>query len=191
VGVSKRRGLAALLLSAVSAACSMQAAPTPILFDERLPFSPGPDVGGHALQNAVFADGEVTADEYERAMDAAIGCMRDEGFQVEGPLRYPDGYLVVEPGMDPTLRLTLRATVSDEESDRYGEVNGRCQAQWSYAIEQVYLRQFRPSEAEVQAWLERAWTCLEERGEPISSPPTEEEAIGAVTLGCRPWEESG
>lgn len=115
--------MAALLLAAVSAACSIQAEPTPIIFDERLPFSPGPDIGGQALQEEVFADGEVTADEYERAMDAAIG--RADGFQVEGPLRYPEGYLVVETGMDPTLRLTLRASVSEEESDRYGEVNGR------------------------------------------------------------------
>lgn len=180
--------MAALALIAVSAACSSEAAPTPIVFEGRLPFDPGPDVGGTALQEEVFADGEVTFDEYERAMEAAVQCMRDEGFEVDGPLRYPDGPIAIEPGMDPTQRLTLRARVANDPTDRFGEVNGRCLAQWAYAIEQEYLRPFEPTEAQIRDWLERAWTCLEERGGSVSSPPTAEEAMDAVRLGCRPWE---
>lgn len=183
------------LFAAIAAginACSVSPVATPIVFDEPLPDDPGPDVGGRALQELVFADGEVTFAEYERATVAAIQCMRDEGFQVEGPLRYPDGgLLIVEPGHDPRLRLSLRADVGNDPTDRFGRVNGRCRAQWSYAIEQVYLRQFAPSEEEVRAWLERAWACGRERGLPLSNPPTENEALDAVGQGCRPWETGG
>lgn len=182
---------ATLVVLVGAAACSQAPpAPTPIVFSEPLPDDPGPDVGGRALQEQVFADGKVTFDEYERAMTAAIQCMRDEGFDVEGPLRYPDGYLVVSPGWDPTLWLTLQARPGDDPTDRFGRVNARCIAQWSFAIESVYLRQFSPTEDEVRAWLERAWACRVEKGLPISNPPTEEEAGEAVAYGCRPWEAS-
>lgn len=161
--------------------------PTPIVFHGRLPADPGPDVGGRALQEAIFADGVVTFDEYERAFAAAIQCMRDEGFDVEGPLRYPDGFVAVQPGFDPRLKLTLVAHVEGDENDRFGEVNARCQAQWSYAVEWVFLHQFAPTEAEIQAWLERAWECARRLGLPLSDPPTVEDAVNAVPP-CEPWE---
>jgi hypothetical protein len=160
-----------------------------VVFDEPLPFDPGPDVGGRVLQEEVFADGEVTFDEYERAMTAAAQCMRDGGFDVEGPLRYPEGGLAVEPGVDPSIRLDILAlAITGDASDRYGEVNGRCQAQWSYAIETVWFRQNAPTEEEIQAWLDRAWDCLDTLGVPVSNPPTVEEAVGSVAHGCKPWE---
>jgi hypothetical protein len=169
-------------------ACAGAVGPTPLVFNEPLPVDPGPDRSGRALQTEIFADGVVTASEYERAMRAAVECMRAQGFDVEGPLRYPDGPLAVEPGLDPTIRLSVRARVRSDPADRYGEVNATCQAQWSYAVEQIYLRQFQPTEAEVQAWLDRAWSCAREKGMSISSPPTEEDASQAVLQGCRPWE---
>lgn len=176
-----------LLLGIVG--CSQPAIPTPIVFDEPLPADPGPDVGGQALQQEVFADGVVTFAEYERAMTAAIQCMRDEGFNVEGPLRYPEGGFAVEAGVDPRIRLELFARdVPDDPDDRFGQVHERCVAQWSYAIEQVWFRQNRPTEEEIRAWLERAWACRREKGLSISNPPTEEEAVHSVLYGCRPWE---
>jgi hypothetical protein len=192
-----RRGSVGAALAVVVAAlligCSAgpPTAATPIVFDEPPPFDPGPDVGGRALQQAIFADGVVTHDEYERAYTAAIQCMRGEGFEVEGPLRYPDGPLVFTVGADPRLRLTLAARPGDDPEDRFGEVNGRCLAQWSYAVEQVYLRQFAPTEDEFQAWLERAWECARDRGLPLSDPPTSQEASDAVLFGCQPWESDG
>ncbi len=179
-------GLVALALAAI--ACSPAPTATPIVFDEPLPHDPGPDVGGRALQEEIFADGAVTFDEYERAFTAAIQCMRDEGFDVQGPLRYPEGYLVVVPGWDPKHWLGSRASVGDDPQDRYGDVNGRCQAQWSYAVGAVYRRQFEPSEEEIQAWLRRAWDCARAKGLALSNPPTVEEASDAVPFGCRPWE---
>jgi hypothetical protein len=171
------------------AACAISPPqPTAIVFEGPLPDDPGPDVGGKALQAEIFADGVVTADEYERAMVAAVQCMRAEGFEVEGPLHYPEGGISVEPGYDPTHELSIRARVANDPQDRYGDINARCQAQWSYAVERVYLSQFEPTEAEIRAWLERAWRCLEENRQPLSSPPAIEEALSSVAFGCRPWE---
>ncbi len=184
----KRLGVIVWMLALVTA-CAAGAAPTPITFDEPLPHDPGPDVGGPALQAAIFADGMVNHAEYERAFTAAIDCMRNEGFDVEGPLTYPDGALVISPGMDPTLRLTLLAhNVPAAEDARWSEVNGRCLAQWSYAVERVYLDAFAPSEAEIAAWYERAWACMREQGIELSDPPTDAEGLDSVSYGCRPWE---
>lgn len=184
---------AGLALSLLVAGCASQAAPTPIVFEGKLPADPGPDQGGAALQQQVFADGEVTFDEYERAVTAGIECMRDEGFDVEGPMRYPDGYLVISPGFDPHLQLTLRARGTDagDGVDRFGPVNERCQAQWYYAIEQIWIEQNEPTQAEINAWLERAWDCAREKGLPLSNPPTEAEAMESTAYGCEPWVSDG
>jgi hypothetical protein len=158
---------------------------------EPLPADPGPDVGGRALQEQVFADGVVTFDEYRRAVLAAVECVRAEGFQVAGPFRFPEpgAVLAVEPGVDPGLRLSWTVTVRDAgEDQRLSEVDARCQSQWSYRIEQVWLRKHAPTQEEVQAWLERAWGCARERGLPLSDPPTEVDALDAVSFGCHPWE---
>lgn len=58
-----------------------------IPFDEiTLDVDPGPDQGGAALKAEVFADGVVTFDEYERAMNAYAQCVRDEGFALLHPM---------------------------------------------------------------------------------------------------------
>ena len=170
-------------------ACGGQTGPTPLVFEGRLPADPGPDEGGRALAEDIFADGEVTFDEYERAFTAGVQCMRDAGFEVEGPLRYPDGALLIEPGVDPRNRLTLRALNTDRGDgiDHFGPVNERCEAQWYYAVERLWDEQWEPTQAEIDAWLERAWTCAGEMGLPLSSPPTDHEAMDAVAYGCQPW----
>jgi hypothetical protein len=177
-----------LFLLALIGGCATSPAATPIVFDEDPGWDPGPDVGGKALRDEVFSDGEVTFDEYERAVTAAVQCMRDAGFDVEGPLQYPDGGIVVVPGWDPRLRLGIRAHPGEDPQDIFGDVNGRCQAQWSWHIEQVWFQEHEPTEAETQAWLERAWECAGRQGAPIASPPTVEDALNSVAYGCRPWE---
>jgi hypothetical protein len=164
--------------------------PTPLVFDEPLPDDPGRDVGGRALQDEIFADGEITADEYERSAKAAVACMRDEGFDVVGPLRFGDSRapVAIAPGWDPRLRLSSFARNADPPGeDRFGPVNARCLAQWSYAVEQVYLKQFAPTEEETQAWIKRALECMRENGHPISKPPTLRDATSSVAHGCEPW----
>jgi hypothetical protein len=176
-----------MALFGLAIACSAAPTSTPIVFDDPLPFDPGPDVGGRALQQEIFADGEVTSDEYERAVTATVQCIRDEGFGVDGPLRYPEGYTVTVPGYDPSLWLLYRIDAGDDPQDRAGDVDGRCQAQWSFAVQAVYTRQFEPTEEEIRAWLQRAWDCAKEKGLPLSSPPTVQEATDVVAFDCRPW----
>lgn len=175
------------------AGCAGETGPTPLVFEGQLPADPGPDVGGLALQEDIFADGMITFAEYERAVTAGIQCMRDEGFDVEGPLRYPAGYLLIAPGFDPRDRLTLRGINTEQADglDRFGLANERCQAQWYYAVERLWDEQIEPTEDEIRAWLERAWGCAAEGGMPLSQPPTEDEAIAAVRAGCEPWLTNG
>ena len=189
--VPARWRLAWVLVLAV-VACEQATTKQPVVFDEPLPYDPGPDVGGLTVQKAILADGEVTFDEYEKAFTAGIQCMRDEGFDVEGPLRYPDGVILIEPGADPRHRLGLLANnITQAEDERWNDVNQRCQVQWYYMVERIYFQQFDATEAEVQAWLERAWACAKEKGLELSNPPTESEAGHSVAFGCRPWENSG
>jgi len=152
-----------------------------------LPTDPGSHVGGAALERQVFADGHVTFDEYERAVLSAIQCVRDQGFTVVGPYRYPEGPLVYSPGEDPSYRLTY-GVIDTADEPRQGEVLARCEAQWLYRIQYVWLGKHAPTAAETQAWLERAWACARARGVPLSEPPTEDDAMDAVAAGCRPWE---
>lgn len=157
-----------------------------------VPAYTGPDVGGKALQDEVFADGIVTFAEYERAMTARVECLRAEGYDVEGPLAYPDGGLSLAPGDDPRLSLSFQIfgdlPAAENPAD---DVDIRCQSQWSLAIEAVWDAQNAPSEQEVQTWLERAWRCAAERGMPLSDPPTVDEAMLSVIrpYNCTPWEE--
>lgn len=159
---------------------------------EALPAKPGPDAGGKALEEEIFSDGVVSFSEYERSVLAALQCVRDHGFEVEGPFRYPDpnAEIGIEPGADPTNHLTWHG-INIEEDEQFGTVSGACQAQWSYRVEQVWLRKNAPTQDEIQAWLERAWECARKEGMSLSAPPTEEEAVMAVLHGCRPWESGG
>jgi hypothetical protein len=85
--------------------------------------------------------------------------------------------------------LSWTVTVRDADEDqRLSEVDARCESQWSYRIEQVWLRKHAPTQEEVRAWSERAWRCARERGLPLSDPPTEVDALDAVSFGCHPWE---
>ncbi len=171
-----------------SAAPSSSTLP-PLTFDQPLPDDPGPDVGGAALTAAAFADGVVTFAEYERAMSAAVECMRTAGLAVDGPLRYPDGYLAISPGSDPRWRLTLRIEVPEDTSVDASAISGSCQAQWSYAVESLWFESLAPSQSEVQLWLESAWSCATRNGMELDNPPTETNAVDAVAaFGCKPWE---
>lgn len=156
-----------------------------------LPAEPGPDQGGEEFQREVFRDGVVTFDEYERAVLEEIRCIEREGFAVEGPYRYPEGPMIVfAPGADPSIRVDWAAVVPDEASEerRLDQVMLRCEMQWRYRIERVWLGKHAPSEAEVDAWLQRLADCAREHGLSVSLPPTPDEQVQAIARGCRPWE---
>jgi hypothetical protein len=140
------------------------------------------------LEVAVFADGRVTFAEYERAKNESAECIRRAGLTVEGPFRVGEnpasGYVVV-PGYDSHLWLMMHHIVIDDDDDRRWSVeSARCQAQWSERIEQVWLGQHEPTEAQIQKWWANLYQCAAEMG------LTEDQAT-AVTLQCRPWENGG
>lgn len=131
-----------------------------------------------AFHREIFADGEVTYEEYERAVYATIECARDRGFEVEGPWRG----LSVQIGRDITKILAV--TYVDRPD---GHLAIECQEMWSLRIETIWVIATAPTEQEVQIWLEAAWDCASERGLPLSDPPTIEEAQDATRQGCQPW----
>ncbi|MEX2323525.1 MAG: hypothetical protein WEA29_07115 [Acidimicrobiia bacterium] len=203
VALTARSAIVALLLAACAG--SPQVSPissTP--FDEiRIPqftgpgaLDPGPEMGGRALKDEVFADGMVTFDEYERAMNAYAQCVRDEGFEVDGPfVQSPQVGYALSPGEDPRnlLIVSFPGIDSEPKRARNSEVDLRCQEQWSFAIETVWREQNAATGAELEAWLERAWECARQRGTLLSDPPTLDEAMrsanaGFVGDGCVPWE---
>jgi hypothetical protein len=160
------------------------------VLSEQLPSEPKPGVSVGVLEEEIFADYIVSSDEYERAILATIRCIRDQGFAVDGPLRYPDGPLVLSPGEDPTVRLTWQyANIKDDTALQL--VEDECRMQWSLRIERVWIGKHAPTESEVQAWLEKAWACAREKGLLLSEPPTEDDALSSTSYGCRPWEETG
>lgn len=157
-----------------------------------LPAEPGPDDGGEAFQREVFSDGVVTFEEYRRAVASMIACMERAGFAVEGPFGYPDDArapIVIAPGEDPSHRLTYAVVATGDDSLRTGVMEG-CEMRWLYRVEYVWLAKHAPSEADIEAWLQRAADCARTYGLPVSSPPTADEIVRAVQQGCRPWEAS-
>ena len=138
------------------------------------------------LHRDVFADGEVTYSEYERAMHAVASCVRSYGYTIEGPLYYGEGGLiVVEPGADPrwiiTPYLGIAVGPGFEDDASY------CQELFQRRIEQVWAASMQATEAEMQDWLDAAWECARERGIEISSPPDERVDLVNVVPPCEPW----
>lgn len=163
---------------------------------QALPFDAAPDPAGLQLAATVFADGEVSFAEYERAMAATVTCITSNGFEVNGPLRYPDGFLVVVPGVNPNIYLSYEVLMGDESDEEtelaLSAVMEQCDVQWRWWIEQVWLRQHEPSEIDIQRWLDRAWECARQRGYEISEPPSADDDLHKVVFpgsGCEPWNE--
>ncbi len=140
-----------------------------------------------ALEERVFADGEVTFAEYEEAMSATVVCLRDEGFVVEGPLRYGQGgFLVIAPGVDPSIHLSYFGV--DVREPEYSQAAELCDSRWRLRIETVWLGQHEPTAEQIQAWLDAAWECGAEKGISIHDPPDPSLDLSPVlAAGCQPW----
>ena len=163
---------------------------------ERLPHERGPDQGGTDFAAQVFADGKVDFAEYEAAMFHTVACVAAEGYEVDGPLRFPDGFLVLYPGVDPRVYLTYQVIAppdSNTQADiELSAVMETCDVEWRWWVEQSWLRQHVPTEAEVQRWLDRAWECAREREYEIGDPPSVDDDLMSVVFpgsGCQPWLE--
>ncbi|MEX2323527.1 MAG: hypothetical protein WEA29_07125 [Acidimicrobiia bacterium] len=144
------------------------------------PDDPGPDIGGIAMREEVFADCDVTRDEYERAVLAAVECVRGDGYVVEGPYEVPP-----HPGRYPPGPLHFAA----QEAPGVAETLDRCTAQWLHQIEMAWFDLNQPSEKEKTGWLERLWECARIMGSDLPDPPLhEDDWARVVAMGCRPWE---
>lgn len=174
-------------------------------------------VGGAAY--AIFNDGQVTFEEYERAYTAYVGCIRDAAVAdvVEGPFRFgrdPEANLVIYVGVDPTIYLHRNVgdapPTGDVDWQRVDEVDAACKKQHVGAIERRWIKQEAPplSKAEQRAWTDRLLECAEEKGIEIPEDLSYEEMLNdvgtdpsddaimsimreAFMKGCRPWEAGG
>ncbi len=102
------------------------------------------DGGASQFQQNVLADGEVSFAEYEQAIDAAIGCMRDQGSTVIGPTPIMDGRYInycvqLAPGVDADIELceteflsfvlpvwSLQQVPSGDEAERVRDEYSAC-----------------------------------------------------------------
>lgn len=140
-----------------------------------------------ALHLRVFADGQVEYSEYEEAMFAAAECAAEMGHEIVGPFVSDpaEGWGQIEVGVDPSNFLMVLAR---DPSPQFGEDAELCQSVWQWRIDDVWRAIHEPTESEIRLWLRAAWSCAKQQGIPLSDPPTEEEAVDAVSLGCRPWD---
>lgn len=141
-----------------------------------------------ALHREVFGDGEVTFSDYERAIGAAAQCLRDFGYEVEGPFRYGEGGSIhIEPGVDPNQIISFHAV---DPPDSFSADSETCQGLWQWRIEDAWFTLIAPTEQEIQVWLEAAWDCAREMGISISDPPDFAIDSGLIPFGpdgCEPW----
>jgi hypothetical protein len=124
--------------------------------------------------------------EYHEAMTETVDCLSKHGFNVEGPISADSNILVVEPGGDPRLRLSYVTEVSDAQLPDFDRVDAQCRQAFLTRIEEAYLDSIEPTDAEIERWLDRAWSCVENFG--LIADKTVETAMRSVVDGCRPWE---
>lgn len=104
-----------------------------------------------------------------------------------GPLAYGSGgILVVQAVVDPN---TYFSCLVVDPSSGLDPVVERCDAQWRYMIERVWLHLNAPSEEEIASYIRRAWQCAKDKGILLPSQPNESD-LGLVVYpgsGCEPW----
>lgn len=152
------------------------------------------DHEGLVLQRAILEDAWVTFAEYERVMRAATACIEAEGFPVSNFGRWPEEGVVgppINPGVDPTVYFLWIYIDVDDPHNQLGSIETLCRTRWSYWVEEAWEWQHVPSMQEQQAWLDRLAACMREKGLRVSSPPDmDDQAIGILEAGCRPWESA-
>ncbi len=120
---------------------------------------------GSGFQREILADGKVSRSEYERAFDAAVSCMRQQGLEVAGP--HPvmgDRYLLYTvrdaPGSD-----SIQATCDDEYLD---------------FVRQVWTYQQTPTGEEADRIRVEYVRCLQAQGLDVPDDATLDEIDGVA-----------
>jgi len=109
---------------------------------------------GSDFQAALLADGVVDYAEYEEAVLATIGCLRDQGLQVFGPTLLSSGLLDFSYGGAPTR----------EESDRQGAIGNECEEKYLFYVGMAYGMTIAPSSQERADRLVSYAQCLRDEG---------------------------
>lgn len=125
-----------------------------------------PVVDANPLQDEILADGSVTPEEMEQALNAVVGCVESQGFDAVLKEFDPEGGWSFEVG-HPTAT-----------SDAAGDALTRCERAFLSEIELPFSQQHGPTEQEIKAEREARRQCLLARG----YTPEEIEAIDPTAI---------
>jgi len=131
---------------------------------------------GSDFQREILGDGVVSPAEYERAFDAAVSCMRDEGLEVVGPFSVM---------FDRYLMYTVRDT-GDSDS-----ISNRCDDEHLAFVRSVWSVQNTPTGQEAERVRTDYRDCARSKGMDLRDGATYEEIDlaageqpGAAILAC-------
>lgn len=115
------------------------------------------------FQEQLLSDGEISREEYQLAMAGMVECLRDAGFEVEGPTPENASFLSYTVVLDdPELR------------DRFDQVSDQCHQQFLSEVELGWADANAPSPTEEAALYGRVADCLRDKGLDVpSTSPTE------------------
>lgn len=130
-----------------------------------------PSLGSTVTQVDVLADGEVTAAEYRRAIDAHAACINESGFEATEPHLAADG-LIWQIGVSAT---------SESQDVAVQAVLDGCYDQYVDDVEREYFQANVPTGAERDALFEKLIGCLADVGvNGVTRLDTEEEIVRAI-----------
>ncbi len=154
------RAMAALLCAVAVAGCTVapSEAPSSTLPEGLPPF-----------QREILSDGVVTFAEYERAVFRTVQCLRELGYEVDGPELGARG-----------LFYDYWVTVGPEGSAATSEAQDRCDEEYLRSVAFAWARQNELTGAELEAELERLRACLGEAGVEVAADATVEDLIELV-----------
>lgn len=119
-------------------------------------------------QAPAFADGVVTAAEYEAAVLATAQCMTEQGIQFVDPPHW-------DKATSSRLQFSYVAGDTVEKARTTNETYDRCRNRFSTAIEQLWQLQDVPSERKLQQARAALGQCLREHGLQAPEGATSEE----------------
>ena len=174
-------------------------------------FTGGPDPSEFASQPSATDDpsAAVTFAQYEEAYSEYLSCLRDGGYEVEGPLQFgrdPNVGLVLSIGIDPTVYLHRNVRVDGVDQGQLDAADAKCKADQLGDIEQRWLNQESAKFIDEEAWIDNLLACAESNGMEIPETLSDEEMLNEVgtdpsdymimdiaseaitDYGCRPWE---
>ncbi len=123
------------------------------------------------FQREILKDGNVTHEEYERAVYATVQCMRDGGIRISQ-----------EPYETWRGQLDFAWETRNEEEDALSaRVHEECRAEHNDLVSIQYFYQVRPTEKERAEARIALIECLRSAGVQLSSDPTGEEFRALAT----------